>query len=84
MREALGRVVKDTLARRDDNGKLLPAETSPLTGTKSPFDEQGQLQPFKMDQGDYLYTLKHAGLLYSADELTLSKRTILACDPDQP
>ncbi|WP_079228490.1 leucine-rich repeat domain-containing protein [Pseudomonas putida] len=83
--EALGRAIRAEPAPRvDEQGNVLPAPASPFTGTHSPFDEQGQLQPFTVKEWGYNFAYQNAGTLYIADELALSKRTIVACDPDQP
>ncbi|MFJ2985293.1 MULTISPECIES: dermonecrotic toxin domain-containing protein [unclassified Pseudomonas] len=83
--EALGRAVRaEPTPILDEQGNALPAPASPFTGEASPFDEQGQLQPFTVKEWGYNFAYKNAGALYSADELALSRRTILACDPDQP
>lgn len=83
--EALGRAINaEPVPDLDEQGNVLPAAPSPFQGENSPFDEQGRLQPFTVQEWGYNFAYKNAGVLYSADELALSRRTILECDPDQP
>jgi len=83
--EALGRAINaEPPTALDEQGNVLPAAPSPFLGEHSPFDEQGRLQPFTVQEWGYNFAYKNAGVLYSADELALSRRTILECDPDQP